>query len=118
MNELQATGMAAAGKHCQRLANRMTVEAAVLCRPYASSAGCHAVDGIMRNFSNQGIYVETHRKFEPGSILVVRMIRLGNSPRKMIAGYPRTICLGEVKWLRKDSGCQPIRYGMGIRYLD
>jgi hypothetical protein len=112
------TGRAAAEKHCRRSAKRMAVEAAVLCRPYASSAGCHAVDGTMRNFSSQGIYVETHRKFEPGSILVVRMIRLGNSPGTMVVGYPRTICLGEVKWLKKETGCQSIRYGMGIRYLD
>ncbi|WP_319524018.1 PilZ domain-containing protein [uncultured Desulfosarcina sp.] len=110
--------MATTGKHCQRSAKRIAVEAAVLCRPYASTAGCHAVDGIMRNFSSQGIYIEAHRKFEPGSILVVRMIRLGDSSRKMVASYPRTICLGEVKWLKKNSDSQPIRYGMGIRYLD
>jgi len=118
MNEAHATIRAATGKHCRRSTKRMAVEATVLCRPYASSAGCHAVDGIMRNFSSQGIYIETHHKFERGSILVVRMIRLGNSSGKISAGYPRTICLGEVKWFRKNSGCQPIRYGMGIRYLD
>lgn len=105
-------------KEVQRASVRCPAQAAVTCRPYVSQRALTAADGILRNFSSQGSYVETTHKFEAGAILIVRMVRYAPSSSTAADYQPRSIALAEVKWCRKLSEEMSDRYGMGLRYLD
>lgn len=105
--------------HDLRDDDRIVTEVAIICRPYASAGNERSVQGVMRNFSSQGSYIELDRKFKSGTILIVRTV--GCLPTPALADRienPRSICLGEIKWGQDlDDAAQP-RYGMGLRYLD
>lgn len=103
----------------QRAAPRTSTEAMVTCRPYTSSGAVHATDGVMRNFSSDGLYIETSRSYPSGTILLMRMLRYPPAPLE--AGgeeLPRSICLAEVKWQQVLGEDEAVRYGMGVRYLE
>ncbi|GAB6906502.1 hypothetical protein JCM12296A_23370 [Desulfosarcina cetonica] len=90
----------------------------IACQPYASRGEGDAAGGMMRNFSSQGFYIETDKKYASGTILLVRTLCGFDRSRPSACRQPRTICLAEVKWLRKiENGGVPL-YGMGVRYLD
>ncbi|HSO20666.1 MAG TPA: hypothetical protein VLT88_14475 [Desulfosarcina sp.] len=106
-------------KACKRAALRTPTEAIVTCRLYASSGALQAADGIMRNFSSHGSYIETSRPFASGTILLMRMIRYPSAPSASLNDdCPRSICLAEVKWRRVLAEADAVRYGMGVRYLE
>ena len=62
-------------KIIKRENSRSPTEAAIICRPYLSCNAVQTANGVMRNFLSQGSCVETSGKFEPGTILIVRMLR-------------------------------------------
>ncbi|WP_414736126.1 PilZ domain-containing protein [Desulfosarcina ovata] len=104
--------------YCQRACARDPVEASISCQPYASTGGMGVTNGVMRNFSSQGFYIETNKQFDSGTILFVRTTCCFNRICPTACRQPRTICLAEVRWLRHiDDGNTPL-YGMGARYLD
>ena len=106
-------------KRGQRIAPRSPTETAITCRPYVSYRAACTSDGVMRNFSNHGSYVETSGRFESGTILIVRMLRYPAVTSTLDCdSQPRTICLAEVKWRRKLVEGNGTRYGMGLKYLD
>ena len=73
----------------------------------------------MRNFSAEGLYVETSREFKPGAILLLRMEHFPPaSPSPAAVGQPPSICLAEVKWRQELAAENTNRYGIGLRYLD
>jgi len=43
--------------------DRTVTYVAIICRPYASSGNVRSAQGVMRNFSRQGAYIEIDRKF-------------------------------------------------------
>jgi hypothetical protein len=101
-----------------RVAPRNPTEAAITCRPFTSSGANHISDGVMRNFSQQGSYIETSRQFKSGTILIVRLLRYPPMPSSVTdEDHPRSICLAEVKWRQKLTDENAIRYGIGLRYL-
>jgi len=72
----------------------------------------------MRNFSTGGSYIETSYKFEPGTILIVRMVSYPNMPSSTVdEERPRSIFLAEVKWRHELTDESAIRFGMGLRYI-
>ena len=96
--------------------NPITVD--VVCQPYGSSRNPCLAQGVMRNFSSQGSYVEIDRQFKSGTILIVRTVGCRSLPSESNKGEePRSICLGEIKW-RQDVDCARYGYGIGLRYLD
>lgn len=98
---------------------RIEIEMRVVCQPYTSHGKMRMVEGIMRNFSSQGSYIEINRKFKPGTILIVRTV--GCLPTPSLARSdekPRSICLGEIKWEQDLTDEKECLYGMGLRYLD
>lgn len=98
---------------------RNSTDAAITCRPFTSSGAIPMSDGVMRNFSRGGSYVETSRKFKSGTILIVRMLFYPPpAPSVDEDVRPRTICLAEVKWRQKLTDENAIRYGMGLKYID
>jgi hypothetical protein len=102
----------------RRAARRNPIEAVVTCRPYASDNTAPQSDGIMRNFSGYGSYIETCCTFKPGTILIVRMLGYPTLPPMTdAADLPRSICLAEVKWQQDLSTEASNRYGIGLRYL-
>ncbi len=106
-------------KASQRTALRTPTEAIVTCRPYASSGALHAADGIMRNFSSDGSYIETTQPYKSGTILFMRMVRYPpDLPNSASDDCPRSICLAEVKWQQTLAEADAVRYGMGVRFLD
>ena len=103
----------------KRFAPGNRIDAAIKCRPYTSSGTAHASDGVMRDFSNDGFYIETSHKFDTGEILIVQMVSYPPITSTMTdRERPRTICLAEVKWQRELSDLNTIRYGLCLRYLD
>ncbi len=102
-----------------RIAPRSPTEAAVECRPYTSRTGIRASQGVMRNFSTEGSYIETSHQYKSGTILIVRIIRYPRLPVSVAdEKQPRSICLAEVKWLQEMAEEEDIRFGLGIKYLD
>ncbi len=100
-------------------APRTATLAAVTCRPFASSGATHTADGVIRNYSGKGVYMETSHRFNSGTILHLRIVeyppeslRLGDDVR------PRSICLAEVKWRQELADASGLQYGLGLRYLD
>jgi hypothetical protein len=103
----------------RRADQRNPIEAGITCRPFASDNAVRTADGVMRNFSGSGSCIETSCIFKPGAILIVRMIRYPLMPTSMAdQERPRSICLAEVRWQRELAGETPVRYAMGLRYLD
>jgi len=102
----------------QRRASRRPTEAFVTCRPFTSSGSQHASDGVMRNFSSNGLYIETSRPFRSGTILFMRTVRYPPANPMAVDERPRSICLAEVKWLQELAQADAVRYGMGVRYLE
>jgi len=106
-------------KNIKRFVPRNPTEAVITCRPYASSGEVLASEGVMRNFSSGGSYIETPHKYKSGTILIVQMVRYPNMPSSMAnEEWPRSICLAEVKWRREVTDKNAIRFGMGLRYLE
>jgi len=102
-----------------RAAPRIPSDATITCRPYASSGSTRAGDGVMRNFSEQGSYIEVPHQFPTGTILLVRMLRFPTSPRLTVDQEgPRSICLAEVKWQQELGDENSTCFGMGLRYLE
>ena len=106
-------------KVIKRFVPRNPTEAVITCRPYTSSGAVLASDGVIRNFSSGGAYIETSYKYKSGTILIVRVVRYPNMPSSTAdEDWPRSICLAEVKWRQELTDENAIRFGMGLRYLD
>ena len=106
-------------KKSKRKTPRNPTEAEITCRPYTSCGAICASDGVMRNFSSGGSYIETSHKYKSGTILIVRTLRYPPMPSSMAdEEQPRSISLAEVKWQEELADDNAIRYGIGLRYLD
>lgn len=105
---------------CTRGASRTPTDAIVRCQPHTSNGTARFTDGVMRNFSSSGAYIETSRPFKSGTTLLMRMLRYAPAtPDAAVRqDQPRTICLAEVKWQRAREEADTRYYGMGIRYVD
>ena len=103
----------------ERFATRTSTAAAVTCRPYVSNGAVRFADGIMRNCSGDGAYIESSRRFYVGTILVIRTV---HEKRPATAAqsdpHPPSICLAEVRWWQERDAGRRTRYGMGVKYLD
>ena len=103
----------------ERAAPRNPTEAAITCRPYTSCRAFCPMDGVMRNFSSGGSYIETSHEYKSGTILIVRTLRYPTMPPSIPdQEQPRSISLAEVKWRQELADDNAIRFGMGLRYLD
>ncbi|WP_372683127.1 hypothetical protein [Desulfosarcina sp.] len=92
-------------KKTRRVSPRNPTEAAITCRPYASTDPINSSAGVMRKFSSQGSYIETSNNSQSGTILVMRMVRhpailpfIADEERS------RSIGLAEVKWRQELAG--------------
>jgi hypothetical protein len=91
----------------------------IVCQPYTSSANIRASEGVMRNFSTEGSYIETSQKFKSGTILIVRVLRYPLLSLFVAdEEQPKSICLAEVKWLQELAEENPICFGLGLKYLN
>ncbi|BBO73063.1 hypothetical protein DSCW_04800 [Desulfosarcina widdelii] len=107
------------GIRIERDSLRISTELAVTCRPYTSKVFLRTRDGIMRNFSCNGSYIETSYEFKPGTILIVQIISYPPIPASIPnEKLPKFLCLAEVKWLRELPKQNERKYGIGLRYLD
>jgi len=106
-------------KEIARVASRIATEAAITCRPFTSGGATHTADAVLRNFSEEGSYIETSREFKLGTILHMRMVVYPPMPSSTTGEtLPRSICLAEVKWQQDLADDDAIRFGLGLRYLD
>ena len=102
----------------KRVDPRKPIEAAITCRPYSSTGTIRTSDGVMRNFSSNGSYIETAKEFKSGTILVVRTVSYQSMPSSMAdKERPRSICLAEVKWRQEIADNNATGFGMGLSYL-
>lgn len=103
-------------KAIDRFAPCYHTEAAITCQPFTSSGTLRASNGVLRNFSCNWSYIETSCELKPG---IIHMTRCPPLPFSLAAEEGlRTICLAEIKWRQNLSDANPIRFGMGVRYLD
>jgi hypothetical protein len=103
----------------QRADHRIVTAVAIVCRPYSSTGKMRLAEGVMRNFSSRGAYIEINQEFKIGTILIVRMV--GCLPAPSFSDgreKPRSICLVEIKWEQDLTDVEKCLYGMGLRYLD
>ena len=106
-------------KEKRRAASRNRTEAVVVCRPFSSGGAARAADGVMRNFSDEGFYIESSRNFKLGTILHLRIVHYPAVSLSPVADTQlRSICLAEVKWRQEMVGENTTQYGFGLRYLD
>jgi hypothetical protein len=103
----------------RRTALRNHTQAHIICKPYTSDGVFRKVEGVMRNFSRNGSYIETSQPFKSGTILILRMEQYPSVPSSADSDqWPRSFCLAEVKWQQTMDDKETTRYGMGVRYLD
>jgi hypothetical protein len=118
-NPIEAVQDTMENKATDRIAPRSPTEASIICQPFTSNNALRAKDGVMRNFSCNGSYIETSSEFKSGTILIIRMTRCPSLPSSLaVEEGLRTICLAEVKWRQELTDENAIRFGMGVRYLD
>ncbi len=103
-------------KSGNRVQPRWGTHAGITCRPFTSGF-LQTAEGIMRNFSTTGSYIETSCEFKPGTVLIIRLTLFPSDPSSPAKGAIRSIALAEVKWLRELSNKGSAHYGMGVRYL-
>jgi hypothetical protein len=102
----------------KRAQPRNLSEAGITCRPFTSVA-IQASDGVIRNFSSDGFYIETSGNFKPGTILLVRTtLRSPASSLSVTGERARSISLAEIKWVQELADESTARYGMGLKYLE
>jgi hypothetical protein len=102
----------------ERSALRNPTEATISCRPFTCCGAGNTSDGVMRNFSSEGFYIETPYQYKPGNTLMVRMVRYPAIPPSISEeDRPRSICLAKVEWLQELADEYTTRYGMGLRYI-
>jgi len=102
-----------------RTDERFATEVEIICQPFGSTRTMRSVQGLIRNFSRRGLYIETDHAFKTGTILMVRMVGSHSSPQTTkCREKPRSICLGEIKWQQNLDPEEAPHYGMGLRYLD
>lgn len=101
-----------------RIAPRNPTLTAITYQPYASTGKKGINKGFLRNFSNEGCYIETSCEFNSGTVLLIRTTQ-HPSMSSSVGTYerPRSMCLAEVKWLRDLSDKGTVRFGIGLRYL-
>jgi hypothetical protein len=100
------------------VASRNPTQAAITCRPFTSGGATPAVDGVMRNFSEEGSYIEISHNYNPGTILHLRMVCYPPISFLVVSGeQPRSICLAEVRWRKELVDDDIIQYGLGLKYL-
>jgi hypothetical protein len=103
----------------RRTALRNCTQAHIICKPYTSGGVFRRVEGVMRNFSRNGSYIETSQPFKSGTILILRMEQYPLIPASADSDqWPRSFCLAEVKWQQTMGDKETTRYGIGVRYLD
>jgi hypothetical protein len=102
----------------KRTQPRNPTEAAITCRPFTSIA-IQASDGVIRNFSSGGFYIETSGNFKAGTILFVRTTSRSPALSSLTTGDGlRSISLAEIKWVQEIAYESTTRYGLGMRYLE
>jgi hypothetical protein len=105
-------------KSKKRTQPRNPTEAVITCRPFTSIT-IQPYDGVIRNFSSNGFYIETSGNFKPGTILLVRTtFRSPASSLSTTGERARSISLAEIKWVQELPDESTVRYGMGLRYLE
>ena len=103
----------------KRESTRRTADIGIVCQPYSSARAIRQCTGVLRNYSNGGIYIETPYQFNPGTILVIRTTPCAPPSSVHFPGEGlRTICLAEIKWRRDLSDRDTACYGMGLGYLN
>jgi hypothetical protein len=102
----------------KRRTSRKPTEAFITCRPFSSDGRQHASDGIMRNISSNGFYIESSKAYTSGTILLMRTVRYPAVNSMDADERPRSICLAEVKWMQTLTQEDAVCFGMGVRYLE
>jgi len=102
----------------KRESTRNPAEIRIICQPYSSASDIRQCTGLLRNYSDNGIYIETPHDYKPGTILIIRITHCTRHSSLVSLGKGvRTICLAQVKWQQDLSDHSTTCYGMGLGYL-
>ena len=95
-------------RHCTRTT--------VSCRAFTSDIPESGIEGNVINFSDDGFYMETRRKYPVDSTLFIRVTRYSKKKASDRIG-PKSLCLAQVRWRCEVNDQHAVRYGMGLRYI-
>mgnify|MGYP001821763541 CR=1 FL=1 len=96
---------------------RSGVAVSIDCQPFSLVYETHQSEGILRNYSDEGAYVELSRPYHKGNIVMMRLLEESPAPLDEEAAACRPMGLAEVKWVRHIEGVGPQRYGIGLKML-
>lgn len=101
----------------KRQDNRSGVAVSIDCQPFSLVYETDQNEGILRNYSDEGAYVELPRSYHKGNILLMRLLEESPTVLDEEVGTCRSMSLAEVKWVRPIEGVGPPRYGIGLKML-
>ena len=103
----------------KRVSMRKPARAPIDCCLLSSREDAWHIDGVLRNFSPKGAYIESKCNCRKGSVLIVRILEY---PREEISSNSqvviRSVGLAEVKWVHPMGGIYEKGYGIGLKYLN
>jgi|GEM_PF-2264044 len=99
----------------KRTYHRFSERGSVICSLFNAGKPC---DGLMVNFSPNGMCIRTHQYYRPGTAV---QIRLNQCPRcravRQEEGGIRTVTLAKVQWSRDDKDLPGPRFTSGVQYF-
>lgn len=101
----------------KRQDNRSGVAVSIDCKPFSLVYETDLSEGILRNYSDEGAYVELPRPYNKGNILMMRLLEESPASLDEEVGTCRPLSLAEVKWVRHIEDVGPPRYGIGLKML-
>ena len=97
---------------------RSRTDQSIDCRPFSLVYETDQSEGVLRNFSDDGAYVELPRPYYKGNVLMLRLLDEQGAAAAGEGGACRSHCLAEVKWARPlEDDSDPPRYGIGLKIL-
>lgn len=100
-------------RHCSRCEALISID----CRIFSLALESYHREGILRNYSEDGAYIELPCAYHRGNILWIRSPTDSSQRPCEASGFCQFVGLVEVKWVRHIENSCPARYGIGVRIL-
>ncbi len=95
---------------------RSPVEAHIACSLLTTRVDIEKTQCVVRNYSPNGVYIETECGYKRGAVLVVRISEADPEPLEA-ENEMRSVGLAEVRWVQQLGAEVAPWYGIGLKYL-
>jgi len=99
----------------KRATRRHPISTSIVCRHLNTAIAGSSFDGVMKNCSIHGVYVELAARCEVGTFLVIRVTG-GSGGYSKDEGF-QSLSVAEVKWSRLIPAEGEARYATGLKYV-